>query len=460
MPSKSEEHSPPLWLWPNLLSLDAPLVAVLWQGFLAYRFALPLRPAGRLVLGLTVWAIYLLDRLLDARKPPPVKGTAEPARHRYYRRHFELMAALLAIVIAADAFVAMVWLRPAVLRVGLILLAGVLVYLATFHISGLSAKIPKEIAAAVLFTAGTFLTAWSTIPCLSLAWPAVAFFLLCLANIVAIEVWEWLRASRRRSTGAASLHALPGTHLSGVGAGRGDRVRFAGTQRMVRIHRIERGCLRGAGLAGPPPVARSAPRAGGWRTAQPHSVPDREMNADRIASSYRWLEYAAFGPALEQARFDFLSHAAQARRVLILGEGDGRFLARLLECNPRASVAVIESSARMIQLARQRVPPDDRTRVEFHHLDAACQPWPEGPFDLAVTHFFLDILTFPEAESVILESQRCAVSGRNLAAERVSRASRRNASTACPPVAGCDVPLLPADHGRTRFQAPALSRYS
>jgi hypothetical protein len=191
MPSKSEEHSLPLWLWPNLLSLDAPLVAVLWQGFLAYRFSLPLHPAGRLVLGLTVWAIYLLDRLLDARKPLPGKGTAEPARHRYYRRHSGLMTALLTIVIAADAIVAMVWLRPAVLRVGLIPLAGVMIYLATFHISGLSSKIPKEIAAAVLFTAGTFLTAWSTTPCPSLAWPAVAFFLLCLANIVAIEVWEW-----------------------------------------------------------------------------------------------------------------------------------------------------------------------------------------------------------------------------------------------------------------------------
>ena len=57
------------------------------------------------------------------------------------------------------------------------------------------------------------------------------------------------------------------------------------------------------------------------------------MNADPIASSYRWLEYAAFGLALEHARFDFLSHAAAARRVLILGEGDGRFLARLLRCN-------------------------------------------------------------------------------------------------------------------------------
>ncbi len=128
------------------------------------------------------------------------------------------------------------------------------------------------------------------------------------------------------------------------------------------------------------------------------------MNADRIASSYRWLEYAAFGLALEQARFDFLSHAAEARRVLILGEGDGRFLVRLLECNPHASVAVIESSARMIQLARQRVPPGERARVEFHHIDAAFQPLPAGPFDVIVTHFFLDILTFPEAESVIFKA--------------------------------------------------------
>ena len=54
------------------------------------------------------------------------------------------------------------------------------------------------------------------------------------------------------------------------------------------------------------------------------------MNADAIAGYYRWIEYAAFGPTLEYARFDFLRYAANARRVLILGEGDGRFLERLL----------------------------------------------------------------------------------------------------------------------------------
>ncbi|MGA2877837.1 MAG: class I SAM-dependent methyltransferase [Bryobacteraceae bacterium] len=125
------------------------------------------------------------------------------------------------------------------------------------------------------------------------------------------------------------------------------------------------------------------------------------MNADRIAASYRWLEYAVFGLALEKARFDFLSQAAQARRVVILGEGDGRFLARLLECNRHASVAVVESSGRMIQLARRRVPSGERSRVDFHQMDAADQPLPRGPFDLAVSHFFLDVLDCREAATLI-----------------------------------------------------------
>jgi ubiquinone/menaquinone biosynthesis C-methylase UbiE len=125
------------------------------------------------------------------------------------------------------------------------------------------------------------------------------------------------------------------------------------------------------------------------------------MNADRIASSYRWLEYAAFGPALDEARFDFLSHAARARRVLILGEGDGRFLERLLRCNRNASIAVVESSGRMIQLGRQRVTTGDRSRVEFHPIDAVTNPLPAGPFDCVVSHFFLDILNCRDAETVI-----------------------------------------------------------
>lgn len=196
----SEHDSAPLWLWPNLLSLDAPLVAVLWQSFLAYRFELPLRPACRIVLGLTVWAIYLLDRLLDARKPAAID---EPARHRFYRRHWKPMATLFIAVLTADAIVTFGWLRPAMLRGGLIALAGVLLYLAAFHIPPKAGRLPKEVAAAILFTAGTFLTAWITLPCPRLAWAALAFFVLCLANMIAIETWESRELPKTR------VHATP-----------------------------------------------------------------------------------------------------------------------------------------------------------------------------------------------------------------------------------------------------------
>jgi hypothetical protein len=57
----------PVWLWMNLLSLDAPLVALVWQDLLARCYGTLLLPAGRTVLGLTVWAIYIADRLMDVR---------------------------------------------------------------------------------------------------------------------------------------------------------------------------------------------------------------------------------------------------------------------------------------------------------------------------------------------------------------------------------------------------------
>jgi hypothetical protein len=200
--------------------LDAPVVAVLWQGFLACRFSLPLRPAAQLVLGLTVWSIYLLDRLLDARKPP---APNEPVRHRYYRRHWKTMAALLAVVLSADVLIATFALRAPVLREGLVPLAGVAIYLAAFHTPGQSMlfprrvprlvprRVPKEVAAAFLFTAGTFLVAWAALPCSGLAWAALSFFVLCLANIVAIEAWEWRELSNRppHSDPHPALHPDP-----------------------------------------------------------------------------------------------------------------------------------------------------------------------------------------------------------------------------------------------------------
>lgn len=186
-PAKWELRRTPLWLWPNLLSLDAPIIAVVWQGFLADQLRVPLAAAPRVVLGLTAWAIYLLDRIFDARKP---ESANEPARHRYYREHLQLSRFILATALMIDLVIACVWLSPAILRNGVIPLAAVALYLAACHIGHASIPIPKEIAAALLFSGGTFISFLGAVPLRSLLWPAGAFFALCLMNIIAIEGWE------------------------------------------------------------------------------------------------------------------------------------------------------------------------------------------------------------------------------------------------------------------------------
>ena len=122
------------------------------------------------------------------------------------------------------------------------------------------------------------------------------------------------------------------------------------------------------------------------------------MNIDRFAGWYRWTEYAAFGAALERRRFAFLNRLDDARRVLILGEGDGRALERLLVLAPRAEIDVIELSGKMIALACKRV--RDPNRVHFLQQDALTISWPTEHYDGVMTLFFLDC--FHEAELRVL----------------------------------------------------------
>lgn len=122
------------------------------------------------------------------------------------------------------------------------------------------------------------------------------------------------------------------------------------------------------------------------------------MSFDAVAPWYRALELIAFGDDLQRCRVACLGEIATPRHALIVGEGNGRFLCELLRLHPEVKVDCIDASARMLQLARERIErelPGHAKRVRFLHQDIMSWPAPAHHYDLVVTHFVLDC--FPQA---------------------------------------------------------------
>ena len=128
-----------------------------------------------------------------------------------------------------------------------------------------------------------------------------------------------------------------------------------------------------------------------------------EPDFNRIARPYRWLEYLTLGKSLESCRTHYLPQLLDCRHALVLGDGDGRFLAQLLKQNQHLRIDAVDISATMLQLLSKRceaATPNAGNRLRTHHANALTLPL-EGSYDLVVTHFFLDCLTQPELNTLI-----------------------------------------------------------
>jgi SAM-dependent methyltransferase len=149
------------------------------------------------------------------------------------------------------------------------------------------------------------------------------------------------------------------------------------------------------------------------RTAkQPHGP---AANFDRLARAYRWMEWVSFGPLLWQCRCAFLGKMQSARRALIIGDGDGRFTARLLATNPLVRIDAIDSSPAMLRALTHRAAANanrlrtfclDARNFDARDWSAAQTPTPaeeKTQYDLIVTHFFLDCLTTGEVRTLAEE---------------------------------------------------------
>lgn len=128
-----------------------------------------------------------------------------------------------------------------------------------------------------------------------------------------------------------------------------------------------------------------------------------QANFDRIARPYRTLEYITMGRALENTRLHYLPSVTHATNALVIGDGDGRFLAHLLAAAPQLRATLIDSSQKMLELLRkccEAAAPDAAPRLRTIHTDALAFT-PTETYDLVVTHFFLDCLQQQDLDALV-----------------------------------------------------------
>jgi hypothetical protein len=203
------EQRKPLWLFPNLLSLDAPLVAVVWLYMFAKTWRVVYLPwAAYIALGLVVWVIYTSDRLLDSSMAG--EGGKLEARHEFHRRHRGILkklliaATFLAVVLVTVPLkisffgnrfdlglpVDIYWLAA----IGGFLVAGF--FTLSLFTTQVADEIPyaKNILAGIAFAYGTGMIVhvftsfefWYFLRSPEL----ICFAVLCVLNISAIDLWE------------------------------------------------------------------------------------------------------------------------------------------------------------------------------------------------------------------------------------------------------------------------------
>jgi hypothetical protein len=183
---KRRKISPLLWLSGNCL--DAPIVAVSWQWLFARTLHARIRIADCLVLLLTAWIIYLVDRVADSFTIPRNQPTS--ARQRFCLQHRSLMIGIMAALALADAICVFRALNRATFLFGAIIAAAIGFYLAVNHLAPVIwQKVPlKEVSIGLLFALGTI----AAIQDRSLVLPLPTFFFaaLCALNCLSISVWE------------------------------------------------------------------------------------------------------------------------------------------------------------------------------------------------------------------------------------------------------------------------------
>ncbi len=120
---------------------------------------------------------------------------------------------------------------------------------------------------------------------------------------------------------------------------------------------------------------------------------DKEKGFDFIAPYYDLLVRLAFGKEMIQAQMTFLSKIGSSSKVLVLGGGTGLWLNKFLLGRHDCKITYVESSQKMIAMARRGVVDDKQIEFRYGTEDLIIEI---KEFDAIMTFCYLDL--FPEGK--------------------------------------------------------------
>ena len=130
------------------------------------------------------------------------------------------------------------------------------------------------------------------------------------------------------------------------------------------------------------------------------------MNFDPVAPYYLLLERLFSFGQLQRARLAMLHELHDCKRILMVGEGQGRCLVPLLQRHPRAQVTCLDASPAMLERAAFKLQQSGlQNRCELIAADLLTWQPDEaltGSCDAVVSHFFFDCF-IPPQQTVIIQ---------------------------------------------------------
>lgn len=184
------------------MSLDAPVIALVWQEAFARAFGAPVSWAERAVLFLVVWSVYAADHVADGLRLGAPEQAA--ARHQFALRRWRTLSVLVAMA-GLGAVAAACLVPPRVIAGGAIIAGCVAVYFVWNQFAGerWGRQWAKEITVGAVFAAGCALAPMAARPAWEAVGPVVVFALVCMANCLLIARLERERDIQRGESSLA-----------------------------------------------------------------------------------------------------------------------------------------------------------------------------------------------------------------------------------------------------------------